>query len=528
MMLLSVLSGAIAVISVLSPHHPIDPLSAVHTAIMLASVLVQLFAIVVGAEAFAGEFGWGTIGATLAVSPRRGMLFSAKSIATCGTVVVLGLVSGLLAGGTALTVLALMGNAINPMVMMAGLASATGLAVGVGILSLLALALGALTRMRVVAILVPIGVLYILPLAVGLIPQGAVREWASAVLPSTAFTALTTVDPVGALLVLAVWCAAVVPAAVVRFVASDLSAVAAGHPRALRRNPGQQHSDGHPFRSTTGGRLRSELRKSWSLPSVRWIIAIAILLNMAFGIARASLNSVEGVSDNIHDALSIEYSFSITDGIGGIALLLAVLCAIQVASEFETGTAVATFVAAPRRWQVTWMKALLAAISGAAIGVFAVLLTAVVIVPIYAARGYIATPDVVADGLEAGGKAVIFLILISLMSAGIAGATRRSATTVIVMSAALIIGPALFNTILGFSRATDSPLLAVGNVARLFPWEGARFFSPPDGVTDFATIDGSGVLQVSAQFGIMMTAIWAAVALIGWFISDTRRPISVR
>ncbi len=70
--------------------------------------------------------------------------------------------------------------------------------------------------------------------------------------------------------------------------------------------------------------------------------------------------------------------------------------------------------------------------------------------------------------------------------------------------------------------------MLVGDAARLLPGEGARFFAPPDGVTAFARFDGQGVLQVSAGFGIAVTALWATVALVAWFAADARRPIVVR
>ncbi|MBX3092420.1 MAG: hypothetical protein KF801_07900, partial [Cryobacterium sp.] len=154
--------------------------------------------------------------------------------------------------------------------------------------------------------------------------------------------------------------------------------------------------------------------------------------------------------------------------------------------------------------------------------------TAVVTAPIYAARGYPLDADSLVAGSFALARALLFLLFTTAMSAGIAGTLRRTVPTVMTVSILLIIGPALLNTILGFARMAQSPLVVIGNAARLLPWEGSNFFFLYSDDVPFASLDGSGVLQVSALFGILVTALWAALAVASWFATDARRSISTR
>lgn len=547
-LLLALVSGTAAGTVGLSPSvRGSDPLPVVNTAIMFSSVGLHLYCIGIGADAIAGDFARGTIRTWLAVSPRRSMFFAAKIAAICGFAVVVGFLTGIVAGGSTLFMGTLLDDPPNVTSVLAWLAMTNGLAIGAGILTLLALAIGTLARQRLVAILIPIATQFIIPLLIGTLLSGAPRDWIYAALPGSAMTALTTAriqdgdvilgmtisDTVGlsfwaAMLILAIWCALVVPWATIAFLRHDLTRVSNIRMRAPRRIPTRATLRQHQHLSTAGGRLRSELRKSWSLPSVRWILAIAVLIELGFGIARAASGNLENVSAHSTEAIAIEFSYAITGGIGGLALLLAVLMSIQIAGEFETGTAVSTYIASPRRWQVTSAKLITAAISSVAIGLPGILLTVLVVVPIYARRGYPVTIEVFASGTLTALEALLFLLLTALMCAGIAGLTRHGVATIIVVAILLMIGPALLNTLRGFALQMGSPLVVIGNGARLFPWEGARFFYPAEDATIFAMVDGDGILQVSAGFGITMTALWAAAAVVAWLVMDIKRPISVR
>lgn len=529
-LVVAAVSGLLAGIAGLSDENGIHPLSVVTSALGSAAMAVQLFAIVCGAEAIAGEFARGTIRAWLAISPRRGVFFAAKALSLGLVAMALGLLSGILAAGVALLVSALAGHALTALIVGASLLAVGGLTLGTGILSLLVLSLGALTRQRLVALLIPIVALYIAPQMVQFLPHEA-QNIVDMVLPSSAFAALTSVNAslsssLWALLGLAAWCAVIVPRSAVVFVNGDVSPTSVKRSRPPRRMRAldQARRDGH--RSTPLGRVRSELLKTWTLRPTWAIFALVTVLELGFGLARVVPQVHSGSAGTEH--VLVEYSYAITGGVGGVALLLAALCAIQIAGEFETGTAISTYISAPRRWQVTSSKLAVAAVSGISLPLPGLVLTALIALAVFASHGFSAVPEAFAAGAITVAKALAFLLLTTAMSAGIAGFLRRSGATVITVIVLLLLGPAMLNTVSGFAASTGSPLIVIGNAARLLPWEGARFLYPSDEIVPFAVLDEHGRLQVSAQFGLVVTTIWALVALVAWLLTDLRRSIRVR
>jgi ABC-2 type transport system permease protein len=546
-LLASLVSGIVAGISGSSPHGSTDAIASVNVAIGFAAIAIQLFAITLGSHAIAGEFSRGTIGATLAAAPQRAHLFAAKVLTTCGSVSLLAVLVGFVAGGSALAVVALGGQEPWHPAVGALFADTAGLSLGAGTLSLLVLALGALSRQRLVAVLAPIVALYILPILSGLLPVGFGRDVITVGLPGTAFAALSTAHASGggvslglprasglevtmgtAIAVLALWCLALVPLSLVSFLLRDASITPGTRAVRFARPPVQTDHDRRAFRSTQRGLLRSEVVKLWRNPAVRWIVASAVLLEMGFGVARAAWGSVADVGANLSESLAIEFSYAITGGIGGVALLFALLAAIQVAGEFETGTAISTFIAAPRRIRVTVSKILVVAITSVAIGFLALGFTWLIVIPVYASRGFDINHEALVFGGESSVRACLFLLLTTLMSAGVAGVLRRSVAAVMTVSVLLIIGPSLLNVVLGLARVAQSPIVALGNAARLLPWEGANWLLPFDGGQPFASIDSGGVLLVSAQFGFAITAVWTVVALVAWLVTDANRAIALR
>lgn len=478
---LAVASGFAAGFVGLSTGREVDLLPGVNAALSFAAVGLHLYAIAVGSDAIAGEFARGTIRASLSVVPRRGLLFGAKALTVCGAVAAVGTLTGIAAGGSTLLIAALLGQPVGESTIVAWLVGTAGLALGAGVLTV-----------------------------------------------GTAISAEAELPYWGALLVLAAWCALLVPVAVISFLRRDITTVSAARARTPQRTTARPAERRRTYRATAVGRLKSELRKSWSLSSVRWILAITTLLLLAYGMARSASGTLENRGRTPAEALSNEFAFAITDGVGGVALLLAALAAIQVAGEFETGTAVSTFLAAPRRWQVTASKLIAAALSSVAFALPGLVLTAVLAATIYAGRGHPPTAEMLASGALASAKALLFLLLTTVMSAGIAGLTRRSVPTILSAAFLLIIGPALLNTVRGFATAMGSPLASIGNAARFLPWEGARFYYSVDVPAAFAEIDSQGVLHVSASLGITITALWAIVAVAVWFVAEARRPITVR
>jgi ABC-type transport system involved in multi-copper enzyme maturation permease subunit len=520
---------------------------ALDSSFAVASIVMQLFAIAVGLAVFAGEFATGTIIATAAVSPRRDVLIVGKLLSASAFVAPVALASGFMAGGATLLISSVGGHPVRESTLWLWLRFGGGLALGSVAVAVLVAAIGVLVRQHVLTVLIPIVVLYLFPLVVGSLPPGAVQNSLIAALPSTALSALASqqagagavtialfstgdvaIGVWAAILLLMIWCLPVVILGAVVFLRRDLtpSSGARAPRKSISSSRGRRQSA--PYRNSLGNLLLSELRKTWSLPTVRWIAVISILIQIGYGVARASSRSILTVGGTRAVNLNIELVYAVTDGIGIVAVLLAAVAAIQVAGEFETGTAIPTFTAAHRRGDVTGSKILCAMITAVAVGLAAMVVTSLIVVPIYAARGYVPTADSIAVAASSIGKGLLFLALTTVMSAGIAGWSRRIVTTVISACVLLVIGPALLNSILGFARLAKSPFVIIGNGGRFLPWEGSRFYEPPDGVAAFAAVDSHGVLNVSDGFGIVITIIWAAVVVVVWALTDVRRPITTR
>ncbi|QAY58970.1 ABC transporter permease [Microbacterium protaetiae] len=528
---------------------PAGMFDVLNLAMSFAAIGAQLLAIVVGSDTIAGQFARGTIRASLTVVPKRGMLFAAHALTACGAVLAVGAGTGLVSGGALLGCAKLLGRPVPSQIMTAWLTGTGGLALGAAVLVLLTLALGALTRQRLVAVLVPIAVLYVVPIMMAPLAGTGAGLWASRLLPGTAMTALfstrledgtvtvgTTDLPYwGALLVLAAWCAAIVPIAIFSFVRRGVTPTSSRSPRprspmqtafvAASTTPATSTYQPAPYRVTVARLLASEWRKGWSLPSIRWIVVIAVLILIGNGAIRAASGELTYRGSTPAQALANEFSYAITDGVAGVALLLGAIAAILIAGEFHTGTAATTYISAPRRWQVVLAKLINTVLLGMSIALPGMILAAVLYAVIYAGRGYPPTAHMLSAGALTIVKALVFLLLIAVMSAGIAGLARRTVSTILTVAVLLVIGPALLNATGGLAKSINSPLAPIGNLARFLPLEGAKFYYPSLEMP-FIDFDDSGIMHVSAEFGIVVAALWALIAAVTWFITDTRRAIT--
>lgn len=133
---------------------------------------------VLGVLTLAGEHGRGTIAATLTAVPRRGTVFAAKTVVTAGVALIVGLAAVV---GTSLGGRALVGD--RPI---AGLTDAAtrstpllfAYAGSVVVAALLGLAVGAILRSTVGAIVCLVGIVYVVPMVVWHLPD-PVGRWAS-------------------------------------------------------------------------------------------------------------------------------------------------------------------------------------------------------------------------------------------------------------------------------------------------------------------------------------------------------------
>jgi ABC-2 type transport system permease protein len=186
--------------------------------------LVQLCLAALGVLAVTGEYATGTMRSSLAVVPRRGVLFAAKAVTVtavallAGEVVVFGMfaVGRLIAGHRTMSFNATAVAPEVPHLLAGGLSGA--------VLALLGLGLGTVLRSTAGAVVSVVALLFVLPTLVGLLPEPWHRRFGS-VLPANLVDQLAprpgpgyfhgVLPPAAAAAVLAGWVlAALLPAAV--------------------------------------------------------------------------------------------------------------------------------------------------------------------------------------------------------------------------------------------------------------------------------------------------------------------------
>jgi ABC-2 type transport system permease protein len=163
-----------AVFPATGPSAPSDP-----TAYGLSGFFqAQLGAAVLGALAITGEYATGSIRATLAATPQRITLLSAKTIVVAATTMVVGIASAFLAFFVAAHVFA--GKGVSVALSDPGaLRTVIGAGLYLAILAVLSLALGALIRSSVGTIAVVVGLMLVLPGIATALPD----SWQTAVVP---------------------------------------------------------------------------------------------------------------------------------------------------------------------------------------------------------------------------------------------------------------------------------------------------------------------------------------------------------
>jgi ABC-type transport system involved in multi-copper enzyme maturation permease subunit len=205
-----------------------------------------------------------------------------------------------------------------------------------------------------------------------------------------------------------------------------------------------------PDRGPHLGRLvRSEWTKLRSLRSTWWTLALAALVGIGFAVAVAA--SV-GAGDLSADALGADDVALILGGTGVAALVLGVLGALQMSSEYASGTISVSLTAVPKRRPLLAAKA-------------AVLVTVVAPLSLAVSAGSLLIADAIIDGgLTFSWPAVLgntaYLTAVAVLGLSLATLTRSTAMAIAVLVSVVFVLPPLL------------PLLPWGwveTVANFFP-----------------------------------------------------------
>ena len=210
-----------------------------------------------------------------------------------------------------------------------------------------------------------------------------------------------------------------------------------------------------PARGPSFGRLvRSEWTKLRSLRSTWWSLALAALIGIGFAVGAAvSLNSgaVRSVSG---EALAEDDVATVLGTIGVIALVFGVLGALQMSSEYASGTISVSLTSVPQR------RSLLVAKAAVLVAVVAPLSLAV------SAAALVIGDAILEDGLPFSWPAVLgntaYLTVVAVLGLSLATLTRSTAASIGVLVALVFILPPLLPALPGSWPETMADFLPSG------------------------------------------------------------------
>jgi ABC-2 type transport system permease protein len=270
-------------------------------------------------------------------------------------------------------------------------------------------------------------------------------------------------------------------------------------------------------RLTFGGVLRSEWIKLVTLRSTVWCYVILVVLTIGLGALIATVIStsdqpeLEGIVSP-EAAQSTWLSMS-TAGIGFAQLVIAVLGALVITGEYATGMIRSTFAAVPRRLPALAGKILVFGFVSFVVALAALVVTALLVVPIFAAADLeldVADPAVWLGLVGAAG----FVALVGLMSLGIGAIIRNSAGAIAAALGLLLVAPTILQLLGGLTRAEWALNAAVflpssaGSQLSSYPSEP---FEVPEGVFQPIVLDPLQALLVLLAWVVVPLIVGAVL-----------------
>lgn len=189
--------------------------------------------------------------------------------------------------------------------------------------------------------------------------------------------------------------------------------------------------------------LRAEWTKARTTPGSGWLLVGVTIVTVALGAATCAAVSCpkSGCAQDIT-------KLSLTGVVLGQAVV-AVLGVLMISGEYRTSMIHSTFAALPRRWEVLAAKGSVLAVGVATAGTIAVLgslLAGSLILPgngFTPESGYPALSVTEGSTLRAAFGTVLYLVLVALLSLGVATAVRDSAIAIGVVLGVLYLFPIL-------------------------------------------------------------------------------------
>ena len=431
----------------------------------LTGVFAALIVVIIVAALFiAAEYRRGMIRVTLAAAPSRWRVLAAKSVVIFLATFVVSLIAVGISLPLGLHVLHGGGTPVDPVPAAAQAGIIVGCALMLALSAVLALAIGAMARrsvLAIVAVIVVIFIPFLLAQSGNLLPVSA-QEWLLRVLPVAAvsaqqaypayhqviapYTPMNGYYPLSPLAGLGCWSCGL------RRPSSRPAGCCAGGTRE-RGGPRRGRALDVPAAARPGLSsspaalaLHAEWTKFRTLPGTPWLLAATAVLTCAVGTAvSAAFSCAPGFcspadtgADPARLALAGLYLGQVLAACGGV---------LVVGGEYDTGMIRVTLAAMPRRLWVLAAKAVVvlgAVLVAALAGVLGSFLTGRLLLPgrgLSAANGYVVLSLSNGTDLRAFGCAVAYLVLIALMAVGIATAVRNSGAAIGIAAGLLLLFP---------------------------------------------------------------------------------------
>lgn len=244
--------------------------------------------------------------------------------------------------------------------------------------------------------------------------------------------------------------------------------------------------------------LRSELIKVRTV-RMNWVIG---LIALAFPLLVCALTA--GLR-NIRDITSSDLVGFATGTSVVTALLLGVIAAVSITSEFAHGTIRPTFVATPSRWRVIIAKGLVACAFAALVEVIVVIAALAISYSLASSRGATITFSEITDRRPAIIGVIVFTVLVTILGYGLGLLIRSTPAAICV----LILWPLLVENILGGILSAAG----VKHPVKYLPYASGIQMANPDGVTE-----GLGRVAGGLYFG----GVAIAICLVGAVIASRR------
>ncbi|WP_219948591.1 ABC transporter permease [Salinibacterium sp. M195] len=499
--------------------------------IALGALPVAFFAAILGIISMSSEYTDDVLAGSLTAVPRRSLLLLAKAIPATALAGVITVVGSSAAAWIAAVTLESRGYLTAPwgdtVVVILSVAGGGALFTIVGISA------AALVRTAVTAVLIVLGVVFLLPRLL-MVVAGDVGLRVAGWLPAAALQALTTHPPAQAialdgtvtstlspgegLIALVIVAVILLGVSLLVFLRRRVHRViASGGTRWA--HPSRRHARRRLPGATFGGVLRSEALKALTMPAVRWLLALSWVVNvwLAYRWAAASTPEEHFPAPMVPGDLELvtfdQTYWSITAGLALSHFLIAGVGAVIMTSDFSTGNIRPALAAVPSRGRLILAKVVVAVGASLAVAITSLVVAAPLVTETLQRQGY--TPSLFAPILFISiAKGCIALGLTAAIGSGLGILVRSAAGTLLTVASVFFVFPYLLAWLQEPTKGT--PFVWFANISQLFPdpVEAAHSHAANE---YYVVLDVENRLHFWPEHDMPMLVLWAVgTVLIGW------------